>query len=121
MIDDGERELLALLKSVLEPTYLVYSDVVPESDNNGAVAITNVANPTSRVLSGKKYGMVSTWRVTVIAPSKSVRQTIGDILETLDNTSNNDFNRVYVDLVNKEGKDTEDQPVVRSFYDITLR
>jgi hypothetical protein len=116
-----ELDLIAMLKSLLSTTYNVYSGLVPESEPNSAVAVNNVANPSNRVISGVKYGRTSVWRITVVATGKAQRQQIIDLLETLDNTSNNSFQRVFVDLVNLEPKDTEDQPVVRAFVDITLR
>jgi hypothetical protein len=113
----NETKLIALLKANLSTT--VYSDLVPESVTEG-VAISNVANPFGRILNGDKTQRSGVWRVTIVASSKARRDAIITELENLDNTSDNDFQRIYADLVNKEAKESEEQPVVRAFVDITL-
>lgn len=113
-----ETLLIALLDDNLSCN--VYPDIVPEQETATAVAISNVSNPIYRKLSGDKTRRVAIWRVTIIAISRYDRDNIITELENMDNTSDNNFQKIYTELVNKESKESEEQPVVRAFVDITL-
>lgn len=108
-----------LLVSAL-PGIKVYSDFVPETENNPAVALINVAyDNAGRVLEGEKVGHWSTWRVQVVASATSDVESIIELLESLDNTKNNDFQKVFVQLVNIESRQPT-QPYRRAFVDVRV-
>lgn len=98
----------------------VYSDFVPETETNPAVALINVAyDNAGRVLEGEKVGHWSTWRVQVVASATSDVESIIELLESLDNTKNNDFQKVFVQLVNIESRQPN-QPYRRAFVDVRV-
>lgn len=110
--------VISLLKSKLT-TNNVYSGEIPESQTEPSVLIQNIANPFSRVLSGRKVKKSSTWRITVVAQQQSDVESILDELEDMDNTSNGDFQRIFTNLVMTELGLVE-QPNRRAFYDLTV-
>lgn len=112
---------LAGVKSLVETNLgvTVYSDMVPEGATYPCASLDEVANSSSRVLSGLKYGKSSTWRVTVYATNKAVIKTMLDSLELLDNTHNSDFQRIFAQYVLTE-KRQPGQAYDRAFYDITV-
>ncbi len=112
-------EVITLLKSVLPDGVTVYRNVVPEGISKPCVSVTEVSNTTKRVISGKKYGRQAVWRVTVYVKSDSDMQGLLDILEDLDNTTNDDFQRIMSDYVLTESRQPN-QILTRAFYDLTL-
>lgn len=111
------QPLITMLKTSL--TVPVYQDVIPEDVPLPAVAVSNIANLSSRVLAGKKVKPIYTYRVTASANSTAELQALLTELENLDNSSNNDFQRVLSQLVLREAK-MPNEPVRRAFYDLTL-
>lgn len=108
-----------MLVNVL-PGVTVYDSFVPETETNPAVALTNVSyDNAGRVLEGEKVGHWSTWRVQVVASATSDVESIIELLESLDNTKNNDFQKVFVQLVNIESRQPN-QPYRRAFVDVRV-
>lgn len=112
-------EIVALLKVAFGTQVTVYTDFVPEVTSKPSVLVTEIANTTSRVLSGTKFGTVTTWRVAVYTTDGDDLKSLLEILENLDNTSNNDFQRIFSDYVLTESKQPK-QTRTRSFYDLNL-
>lgn len=96
----------------------VYEGVVPEKATVPAVAIQNIAFNSSRVLEGKKTSRWSQWRITVVAPVAGLQSAI-DQLELLDNTVNQYFQKMFVDLQLIEPKETTN-PYQRAFVDVRV-
>lgn len=102
------------------PGVTVYDSFVPETETNPAVALTNVSlDNFTRVLEGEKTGKWQVWRVQVVAARTSDVESILRTLDTLDNTRNDDFQRVRVELVNLESRQPN-QPYRRAFVDVIV-
>lgn len=98
----------------------VHDSFVPETQTSPAVALSNVAyDNAGRVLEGEKVGIWSTWRVQVVAAATSDVESIVESLESLDNTSNANFQRVFVQLINEEDRQPN-QPYRRAFVDVRV-
>jgi len=112
------NEIISLLKLTF-PTMTVYRNFIPEGVTKPSIVVTEVANTTKRVLSGVKFGTASTWRVAVYVADDNDMKPLLEILEDLDNTSNNDFQKIFSDYVLTETR----QPgatLTRAFYDLNL-
>lgn len=113
------KDLKDLLVTHLAPTK-VFFDVVPEEAPLPAVAVTQVSNDRfGRVLSGRKTGKSNVFRVSIVSESILDQDTIIDLLEELDNTISTEFQRIWVELINREAKD-DDETIRRAFVDITV-
>ena len=109
-------ELTKYLKSKLSVE--VYASTVPEQAVLPAVALQNIAFESDRVLSGTKTKRVSRWRVVAVAKPNDLQNLIAS-LELIDNTGNDVFSKVFVDLTLIENKD----PInvhQRAFLDIEV-
>ena len=111
--------LISLLKTTLGSGITVYSGTVPEGVTKPCVGVSMASNADNRVIAGQKYGNSKVYRVTVFAPSESQIDTILDTLETLDNTKNADFQRVFGQWILTEAKQPG-QVLARAFYDLTV-
>lgn len=111
--------LIALLKTTLGSGITVYTGTVPEGVDKPCVGVSMVSNSDVRVIAGQKYGNTQVYRVTVFAPIQSQIQGILDTLETLDNTKNSDFQRIFGQWILTESKQPG-QVLSRAFYDLTL-
>lgn len=111
------KNLIAVLKANLT-SIGVYESVVPENAATPAIAIQNIVFNSSRVIEGTKIGRWSQWRITVVAPVASLQGAI-DQLELLDNTSNQYFQKMFVDLQLIEPKETIN-PNQRAFVDVRV-
>ena len=111
--------LIALLKTTLGSGIAVYTGAIPEGVDKPCVQVGMVANADNRVISGKKYGNAQVYRVTVFAPIQSQIKGILDTLETLDNTVNADFQRIFGQWILTEAKQPG-QVLARAFYDLTV-
>lgn len=78
-----------------------------------------VSNSDNRVITGQKYGNSQVYRVTVFAPTQAEIKDILDTLETLDNTKNADFQRIFGQWILTEAKQPG-QVLARAFYDLTV-
>jgi len=107
--------VIALLKTKIGDN--VYSGEIPETQTEPSVLVANVANPFSRVLSGRKVKKSSTWRLTVVAKRQSDVESILRTLEEMDDIRTTDFQRVYTNLVLTEFG-LKEQPYRRAFYDM---
>lgn len=111
--------LIALLKTTLGSGITVYTGTVPEGVDKPCVQVSMVSNSDNRVIAGQKYGNTQVYRVTVFAPIQSQIQGILDTLETLDNTVNADFQRIFGQWILTEAKQPG-QVLARAFYDLTV-
>ena len=111
--------LIALLKTTLGSGITVYTGTVPEGVDKPCVSVSMVSNSDVRVIKGSKHGNNQVYRVTVFAPLESQIQSILDTLETLDNTVNDDFQRIFGQWILTESKQPG-QVLARAFYDLTL-
>ena len=111
--------LIALLKTTLGSGITVYTGTVPEGVDKPCVSMSMVSNSDVRVIKGSKHGNTQVYRVTVFAPLESQIDTILDTLETLDNTVNDDFQRIFGQWILTESKQPG-QVLARAFYDLTL-
>ena len=111
--------LIALLKTTLGSGITVYTGAIPEGVDKPCVSVSMVSNSDTRVIAGQKYGNTQVYRVTVFAPIQSQIQGILDTLETLDNTKNADFQRIFGQWILTEAKQPG-QVLARAFYDLTV-
>lgn len=111
--------LITLLKTTLGSGITVYTGAIPEGVDKPCVQVSMVSNADNRVITGQKHGNTQVYRVTVFAPLESQIDTILDTLETLDNTVNADFQRIFGQWILTESKQPG-QVLARAFYDLTL-
>lgn len=111
--------LITLLKTTLGSGITVYTGTVPEGVDKPCVQVSMVSNSDNRVIAGQKYGNTQVYRVTVFAPIQSQIQGLLDTLETLDNTVNADFQRIFGQWILTEAKQPG-QVLARAFYDLTV-
>ena len=111
--------LIALLKTTLGPGITVYTGAIPEGVDKPCVQVSMVSNSDNRVIAGQKYGNTQVYRMTVFAPIQSQIQGILDTLETLDNTVDADFQRIFGQWILTEAKQPG-QVLARAFYDLTV-
>lgn len=111
------QQLIATFKAAL-PGVGVYQGTIPESAPVPAMAVYNVAFTSGRVLSGQKSTRSSQWRITVVDSVAHLQQTI-DAVELLDNTKNQYFQRLWVQLSLIEPKEPT-EPHQRAFIDVTV-
>ena len=112
-------EVIALLKLAFGVNASVYRNQIPEGITKPSVSVTEIANTTERVISGDKFGTKTTWRVNIYVNDDNDMPSLLAILETLDNTSNSDFQRIFSDYVLTETRQPN-QKLTRAFYDLTL-
>lgn len=113
---DDLRYITALLKTI-DGLY-VTSTNIPENATRPAVTFANIAYQNDRVLSGDKTSRVSTWRVTISDSVENLQNTIDQLL-SLDNTVNDNYQRIFSVLTYVEPKD-QMQPYQRAFIELTL-
>ena len=107
------------LESVLGPAGVyVFSDYIPESSVLPAVSVSNVSFPSGRILTGRKTRQQEVWRISVVAADKDTLYSTRDVVLSLDNSSNEHYQRIFVDMVNEEAKQ-EGEPNRRLFIDMT--
>ena len=111
--------LIAVLKTTLGAGITVYTGAIPEGVDKPCVQVSMVSNSDNRVIAGQKYGNTQVYRMTVFAPIQSQIQGILDTLETLDNTVNADFQRIFGQWILTEAKQPG-QVLARAFYDLTV-
>ena len=111
--------LIALLKTTLGSGITAYTGTVPAGVVKPCVGVSMVSNSDVRVIKGSKHGNTQVYRVTVFAPLESQIDTILDTLETLDNTVNDNFQRIFGQWILTESKQPG-QVLARAFYDLTL-
>jgi hypothetical protein len=113
------ENVISLLKVAFGTNATVYRDFVPEKTTKPSVVANEISNTSSRVLSGTKYGPVAVWRVSVYVTEGQELKPLLEILESLDNTSNTDFQKIYSNYVLTEAKQPN-QTKTRAFYDLNL-
>lgn len=118
MSEITDIELVATLRTAFTGVS-IYSDFVPENEPMPAISYSNVTYLSGRVLSGRKTRRQTVWRVMLVSnDDDEVESMLGTIL-TLDNTSNEYFQRVFVEVVNREQK-LPLEPTRRIFVDMTV-
>ncbi len=110
-------DVVALLKDKLSCE--VYTGQIPESQNNPAVVVQNVANPHSRDVEGRKVMKSTIWRITVVAKHQSDVESIGDEIDDMDNSGTVMYQKIFTNLEQSELGLTG-QPYRRAFYDLTV-
>lgn len=96
----------------------IFSTDIPEEAVRPAVTFANIAYASDRVLSGDKTKKVSNWRITVSDTVQNLQDSI-DKLELLDNTTNEHYQRIYVDHTFTEPK-AQTEPYQRAFLDLIV-
>jgi hypothetical protein len=109
--------LIAMLKTAL-PGFSVYSGEIPETAERPAVLINNISFGSQRVLSGGKTKNQSVWRITLSDTLQNLQNSLDEI-ELIDNTTNEYFQRVFVQLTLIEPKALT-EPYQRAFFDVTV-
>ena len=112
-----EQKLVSFFKSALTGVE-VYTGLIPESSAIPAVALYNVAYNNDRLLSGVKTKKWSAWRIIVVDTVSHLQTTL-DAIELLDNTVNEDFQRLFINLTLKEPK-APTEPHQRAFFDLIV-
>ncbi len=112
-------ELVATLRPAFGSSVAIYSDFVPEGVALPALSYTNVSYLTGRMLDGQKTRRQAVWRVALVSDDDDEVESMLETISTLDNTSNDYFQRIYVDLVNRESK-VPLEPTRRFFVDVTV-
>ncbi len=113
------EQVIALLRPLFDSEISIYSNILPEGTVKPALVVTEVANSSNRVLEGRKTGVQTVWRVTIYVRDDSELNALLDVLESLDNTSNNDFQRIFSQYVLTEARQPQ-EILTRAFYDLTL-
>lgn len=110
-------EVSRLLNDTL--TVTAYLDVVPETAPLPAVSFYNVGFQPARIVGRKRVPAKSSFRVNLVVDSMSqVDATLAE-LNSLDNTSNADFQDIQVVMNRVEAKDP-DSTVRRIFIDLDV-
>lgn len=112
-------QVISLLKTAFGVNAEVHRNEIPGGASKPSVSVTEIANTSKRVLSGVKFGIVSTWRVNIYVADDDDMPALLAILEALDNTTNNDFQRIFTDYVLTETRQPN-QKLTRAFYDLNL-
>lgn len=114
-----ESEIISLLSN--HTGFTCYLDVVPDSVKLPALALTSIGNDqrSTRVLSGRKTGRSSEHRISLICNTMTELNDLVNSVGLLDNTDNDYFQRINVDLSNREARQTGSN-VVRAFYNLTV-
>ena len=97
----------------------VYESEVPESADLPAVAYYNIGYANDRVVNGRKINDTMSFRVMIVAKSVADMTTALTEIGELDNTKNDNFQRIEVVGNNLEAKLT-DIDIRRMMIDLTL-
>ena len=92
----------------------VYRDFVPEGATLPAISFVDITHAFSRVLDGSKTNKYSTWRLSLIVENSTDMLTLVNELETIDNTSTDKFQRIFVIYRNSDPQSDIDQGFYRS-------
>jgi hypothetical protein len=111
--------VIQLVKSVV-PGYKVYNNFVPEN-KSPALAVSNITYSNSgRRLSGKAFGKGSIHRISVVTKTDAESKDIVNKVLLLDNTTTDDFQRVYVEVTSVEPFEMS-TPLRRVFIELTVK
>lgn len=99
-------------------TVKCWSDFVPEKEPLPAVSFIHISSPITRILDGSKTGKYHTWRVSLFANTDAELKGLVNQLESLDNTSNSDYQKVFVLFTKRLPNDSEDQKFFSAIVDI---
>jgi len=96
----------------------VYRDFVPEGIALPAISFVDITHAFNRVLDGSKTNKFDTWRLSLIAENSTDMQTLVNEIETIDNTSTDGFQRIFVIYRNSDPQSDIDQGFYRSTIDL---
>lgn len=111
------EDVIAFVKARLSCE--VYNSVVPESETNTAVAVYEITHSRSRDIEGFQINKASFWRLVLVTPSPSVLSDAVSEIESMDNTRDNNFQKVYSEKVNTEPLEPGSL-IQRTFFDLTF-
>ena len=110
-------KVIALLKDTI--TTSVYTGEIPESQTEPSLLVKDLSIGYDRTVSGRKVRKNSVWRITVVAKTASDVELLLTKLESIDNSRNGDFQKIFTNLVMTEYGQNE-QPFRRAFYDLIV-
>jgi len=96
----------------------VYRDFVPEGVNLPAISFVDITHAFSRILDGSKTNKYCTWRLSLICENSEDMGTLVNQIETIDNTSTDEFQRIFVIYRNSDPQSDIDQGFYRSTIDL---
>ena len=94
----------------------VYIDVLPEGKPTPALTYSHITGSASRLVSGVRVNAWDTWRVRIIGTSRAKNDEIIEKLLLLDNTNDNIFKNIFVEIIQAVPSDPDDK-YVSSFID----
>lgn len=106
----------AMLNAEL-PDIKFYLDYIPEKKSLPAVSYQHVAHSAARLLDGTKSGQSDTWRLALVVDNIEDMGTLVNQVESLHNTTTNDYQRVFVRIVSGQSQDI-DQPNRQTLVDV---
>lgn len=111
------EDVMSFLKPRL--SFEVYNSLVPESETNVAAAVYNITHSRNRDITGVQTDKISFWRLVLVTPSPAVISSAVSEVESLDNSRDNLFQKVYSEIVNTEPFD-QGSLIQRTFFDLTF-
>lgn len=111
------EDVIAFVKQRLP--YTVYNSRVPESEENTAVAVYEITHSRSRDIMGCQVNKASFWRLVLVTPAPSFLSDAISKIESMDNSGDNQFQKVYSERVNTEPLD-QGSLIQRTFFDLTF-
>lgn len=86
----------------------LWVDTVPEEEEIPALTYTHITDGGTRLLNGKMTGTWDTWRVRVVGKNRADSDDVIAMLKALDNTSNDNFQRVTIRSIQAVPSQPED-------------
>ncbi len=80
----------------------VYSGEVPEAFSTAAVVVQYLSETNARDIEGGKRNREINWRLVVVAPTVVGVESILDTLDTMDNSRNAHYQRIFTTLLDYE-------------------
>ena len=112
----NDEKFYSLLSSIASCD--VYRDFVPEGVNLPAISFVDITHAFSRILDGSKTNKYCTWRLSLICENSEDMGTLVNQIETIDNTSTDEFQRIFVIYRNSDPQSDIDQGFYRSTIDL---
>lgn len=110
------KQITSLLKNTV--SVAVYADYVPE-DLVPGIAFNSIGYTNTRNLEGNASGNRSFHRVQVVTNTDEEMENIVNELLTLDNTNNDDFQKIYIELSSLEPISMS-TPYIRCFLNLNV-
>jgi|TARA_R110000764_G_scaffold231623_2_gene323328 hypothetical protein len=96
----------------------VYRDFIPEGATLPAISFVDITHAFSRVLDGSKTNKFDTWRLSLVCENSTDMSALVNEIETIDNTSTDEFQRIFVIYKNSDPQSDVDQGFYRSTIDL---